>query len=125
MSDIAQNGESDRAVSSMSAGNVATGHAVHAQIAEIARAFGATIAGDGDRQDIDPATHASDELLSHLAEAISPATAAEACLIPALTAIGWGGVVRDVQEALPHFDRIRDIEGLRSVLARLNYQTRG
>jgi ABC-type bacteriocin/lantibiotic exporter with double-glycine peptidase domain len=96
-------------------------HAVHDQIARIASAFGAT-ATDTTRASAS-ASDEEDEVLSHLAAAISPATAAEACLLPALTAIGWAGVVRDVREVLPHFDRICDIEGLRSVLARLNYQT--
>jgi ATP-binding cassette subfamily C protein LapB len=64
-----------------------------------------------------------DPLLSGLAEAINPATSAEACLVPALAAIGWTGIARDVKETLPYFDRVRDVEGLRSVLARLNYKT--
>lgn len=44
-----------------------------------------------------------------------------ACLIPLLNAIGWTGNPRAVAEALPHFADTLDIEGLRGVLANLNY----
>ncbi len=44
-----------------------------------------------------------------------------ACLIPLLNAIGWAGNPRAVAEALPHFADTLDIEGLRGVLANLNY----
>ena len=51
-------------------------------------------------------------------------SAAGACLRPLLVALEWAGEARHLQEALPHFDAINDINGLRSVLARLNYVTR-
>jgi ATP-binding cassette subfamily C protein/ATP-binding cassette subfamily C protein LapB len=47
-----------------------------------------------------------------------------ACLIPLLNAIGWTGNPRAVAEALPHFADTLDIEGLRGVLANLNYTSR-
>src|SRR6202140_5573700 len=94
---------------------------VHAEIARIAEAYGGTTSNISNPTHIDSAE--DDLLLSNLAAAIAPATPAEACLVPVLAAIGWAGVVREVKEALPHFDRIRDVEALRSVLARLNCQT--
>jgi ATP-binding cassette subfamily C protein LapB len=97
-------------------------HGVHAQIARIAEVYGGTDTG-ADQQQTEPAVEEEDLLLSRLAETIGPVTSAEACLVPALAAIGWAGVARDVKEALPHFDRVRDVEGLRSVLARLSYKT--
>lgn len=57
-------------------------------------------------------------------EQIDETSAAGACLGPLLTALDWTGEARHLQEALPHFDEVRDIDGLRSVLARLNYETR-
>ncbi len=51
-------------------------------------------------------------------------TAAAACLKPLLSALDWSGETRHLEEALPHFEQIRDIEDLRALLARLNYHTR-
>ena len=51
-------------------------------------------------------------------------TAAGACLQPLLLALGWSGEDRHLVEALPHFDRVADVEGLRAVLAALNFETR-
>src|ERR1700730_16041248 len=94
---------------------------VHAEIARIAEAYGGTTSNISSPTHIDSVE--DDLLLSNLAGAIAPVTPAEACLVPVLAAIGWAGVVRDVKEALPHFDRIRDVEPLRSLLARLNCLT--
>ncbi|GBF26293.1 leukotoxin export ATP-binding protein LtxB [bacterium MnTg02] len=55
---------------------------------------------------------------------LADGSAAGACLRPLLVALEWAGEARHLQEALPHFDTINDINGLRSVLARLNYGTR-
>ena len=46
------------------------------------------------------------------------------CLIPLLDALGWRGERRHLLEALPHFEPVDDIETLRAILARLNYDTR-
>ncbi len=46
-----------------------------------------------------------------------------ALLVPLLNALGWRGNPRAVAEALPHFADTLDIEGLRGVLANLNYTT--
>lgn len=54
---------------------------------------------------------------------IAPATAPERCLAPLLTALNWSGELRQLREALPHFDRVDTLEDLRSVLARLHYAT--
>jgi ATP-binding cassette, subfamily C, bacterial LapB len=122
MTDGADSRETDEALrAALSPPAAPAVHAVHDQMARIASAFGATTA-DASKA-AEAASEEDDEVLARLAASISPATAAEACLLPALTAIGWAGVVRDVKEVLPHFDRICDVEGLRSVLARLNYQT--
>ncbi len=45
------------------------------------------------------------------------------CLRPALAAAGWTGHERHIYEALPHFDQVTDIDSLRAVLARLNFET--
>jgi ATP-binding cassette subfamily C protein LapB len=96
---------------------------VHAQMAQVASVYGETAAEAASAQQAEAAIATEDELVSNLAALILPTTAAEACLVPTLAAIGWAGVVREIKEALPHFDRIRDVEALRSVLARLNYRT--
>jgi ABC-type bacteriocin/lantibiotic exporter with double-glycine peptidase domain len=101
--------------------NPPAGNEVHAEIARIAEAYGGTISNISNPGHLDSVE--DDLLLSNLAAAIAPVTPAEACLVPALAAIGWAGVVREVKEALPHFDRVRDVEALRGVLARLNCQT--
>jgi ATP-binding cassette subfamily C protein LapB len=103
--------------------NPPAGHGVHAQIERLAEAYGGATSDARNPTQLSPAVADNDVLLSGLAATISPATPAEACLVPALAAMGWVGAVRDVTEALPYFERIRDVEGLRSVLARLNYQT--
>lgn len=65
-----------------------------------------------------------DEFAQPVLEDFQAATPAEACLRPLLQALGWHGVHRHVFEAMPHFDHITDISGLRAVLARLNYHTK-
>lgn len=45
------------------------------------------------------------------------------CLKPLLDALGWTGDARHLHEALPHFDAIDTLDGLRAVLARLGYQS--
>ncbi len=47
-----------------------------------------------------------------------------ACLVPLLKDLGWRGNPRHVAEALPHFADSLDEDGLRAVLANLNYATR-
>ncbi len=56
-------------------------------------------------------------------EKIDETTSAGACLKPLLLALGWSGEERHLVEALPHFDRVCDLEGLRAVLAALNFKT--
>ena len=50
-------------------------------------------------------------------------SAAAACLRPLLTALDWTGERRHLEEALPHFDEVSDIDALRALLARLNFRT--
>lgn len=70
---------------------------------------------------------ASDEMVLSRAFTISrlinPETSVESCLAPTLALFGWSGESREIKEALPHFDRIEDLEGLRAVLARLGLTT--
>lgn len=94
---------------------------VHDDIRRIAAAYGAVISDAPDARHMNSTEE--DLLLSNLAAAIAPKSPAEACLVPFLAAVGWTGVARDVKEALPHFDRIGDVEALRSVLAKLNLET--
>jgi ATP-binding cassette, subfamily C, bacterial LapB len=94
---------------------------VHDDIRRIAEIYGAMQLDVADSPNLAPIDE--DLLLSSLADAIAPKTAAEACLVPALAAVGWTGVVRELKEALPHFDRIADVDALRSVLARMHYET--
>ncbi|HEY6258942.1 MAG TPA: ABC transporter transmembrane domain-containing protein [Xanthobacteraceae bacterium] len=84
---------------------------VHASLARIAKEF-----DNGPRS-------AKASPLSVINEIVEPETSAEACLAPTLALFGWAGEGRRIREALPHFDRIGDIEGLRSVLDRLGYGT--
>ena len=102
---------------------MAAGNRVHDDLRRIAAAYGTTTSDFTNLGGPDP--DEEDLLLSGLAAAIAPETPAEACLVPALAAAGWTGVVREVKEALPHFSRVRNIDALRGVLARLNYETFG
>jgi len=56
-------------------------------------------------------------------EQVDENTPAGSCLRPLLLALSWSGEDRHMVEALPHFDKVRDVEGLRAVLAALNYET--
>ncbi|MCP5083943.1 MAG: ATP-binding cassette domain-containing protein [Alphaproteobacteria bacterium] len=56
-------------------------------------------------------------------EKIDESSPAGACLKPLLLALGWSGEERHLVEALPHFDRVCEFEGLRAVLAALNFKT--
>ena len=47
-----------------------------------------------------------------------------ACLIPLLKALGWRGDLAYLAVALPHFSDQLDVEGLRAVLANLNFTSR-
>ena len=58
-------------------------------------------------------------------EQIAKTSAAVACLAPLLSVLSWTGEPRHLQEALPYMDNVEDVEGLRTVLARLNYETFG
>ncbi len=88
---------------------------VHASLTRLADEFG-------------PAPSASPNLINAslstvIDDIVEPRTPAEACLAPTLALLGWAGEGRRIHEALPHFERIGDIEGLRSVLSRLGYDT--
>jgi len=66
--------------------------------------------------------HRLESLLSDQAPgAEQPRPGAGACLRPLLDALGWRGEARHVFESLPHFDELAEIDDLRAVLARLNY----
>jgi len=56
-------------------------------------------------------------------EQVDEDTPAGSCLRPLLLALEWSGEDRHLFEALPHFDRVRDIEGLRAVLDALNFDS--
>ncbi len=56
-------------------------------------------------------------------ERVDETTPAGACLRPLLASLEWAGEARHLQESLPHFDALNDIDGLRAVLARLNFET--
>lgn len=58
-------------------------------------------------------------------EQIAEMSAAGACLAPLLSVLGWTGEPRHLQEALPYIDNVENVDGLRTVLARLNYETYG
>src|SRR5450631_3780003 len=88
---------------------------VHATLARIAEEF----SGTSD----DQLSPEETPLVSNINDIVEPKTSAEACLAPTLALFGWAGEGRRIREALPHFDRISDIEGLRSVLDRLGYGT--
>ncbi len=89
---------------------------VHATLAHIAEEFAS--APDTDALPIETS------LFSDINNIVQPQTPAEACLAPTLALFGWAGEGRRIREALPHFDRINDVESLRSVFARLGYATR-
>src|SRR5450755_1128108 len=88
---------------------------VHASFARIAEEF----AGTSDRH----LSSGETPLVVDINDIVRPQTPAEACLAPTLALFGWAGEGRLIQEALPHFDRIDNIEALRRVLSLLGYGT--
>ena len=88
---------------------------VHASLARIAKEF----ADNPDSQ----SPPGDDALVSDINEIVRPQTPAEACLAPTLALFGWAGETRRIREALPHFDRVENLEGLRLVLTLLGYGT--
>ncbi len=63
------------------------------------------------------------QTIEHIQTLISPQTDFEATISPLMELLGWAGELRRVREALPHFDRVHNIEMLRAFLARLDYET--
>ena len=88
---------------------------VHANLARLAAEF----ANVSDDLSCSP----EESLISTINSIVHPETAAEACLAPTLALFGWAGEARLIREALPHFDRIDNIEALRRVLSLLGYGT--
>ena len=88
---------------------------VHASLARLAAEFAAV--------SDDLSCSADESLISTVNGIVHPETAAEACLAPTLALFGWAGEGRRIREALPHFDRIENIEALRRVLSLLGYGT--
>jgi len=88
---------------------------VHSDLARLAAEF-ANVSDDLARSP-------EESLISTINSIVQPETAAEACLAPTLALFGWAGEGRLIQEALPHFDRIDNIEALRRVLSLLGYGT--
>jgi ATP-binding cassette subfamily C protein LapB len=92
-----------------------TENQVHASLARLAAEF-ANVSADLSRS-------AEEALISTINSIVHPETAVEACLAPTLALFGWAGEGRRIREALPHFDRIDNIEALRRVLSLLGYGT--
>ena len=88
---------------------------VHANLARLAAEF-ASVSDDF-------SCSPQESLISTINSIVHPETAAEACLAPTLALFGWAGEGRLSQEALPHFDRIDNVEALRRVLSLLGYGT--
>jgi len=88
---------------------------VHESLARIAEEFARSSDGQASSGEI--------PLVSDLDDIVRSQTAAEACLVQTLALFGWAGEGRRLREALPHFDRIKDVEGLRFVLNTLGYGT--
>ncbi len=88
---------------------------VHANLARLAAEF----ANGSDDLSCSP----QESLISAINSIVHPETVAEACLAPTLAMFGWAGEGRLIQEALPHFDRIDNVEALRRVLSLLGYGT--
>ena len=88
---------------------------VHANLARLAAEFGSVAT--------DLSASAEESLISTINDIVHPETPAEACLAPTLALFGWAGEGRLIREALPHFDRIDNIEALRRVLSLLGYGT--
>ena len=90
---------------------------VHANLARLAAEFGGGTT--------ESSATAEDALIGTINDIVRPETPAESCLAPALALFGWAGEGRLIREALPHFDRIENIEALRRVLCLLGYGTNG
>ncbi len=88
---------------------------VHASLARIAEEFSGISNGQS--------SSGETPLVSDINDIVRPQTPAEACLAPTLALFGWAGEGRRIREALPHFDRIEDVEALRLVLTLLGYGT--
>ena len=88
---------------------------VHANLARLAAEFANVSVG--------LSCSAEESLISTINSIVHPETPAEACLAPTLALFGWAGEGRLIREALPHFDRIDNIEALRRVLSLLGYGT--
>jgi ABC-type bacteriocin/lantibiotic exporter with double-glycine peptidase domain len=88
---------------------------VHASLARIAEEFAGTPDGR-----LSPG---ETPLVVDINEIVQPQTPAEACLAPTLALFGWAGEARRIREALPHFDRIENIEALCLVLTLLGFGT--
>jgi ATP-binding cassette subfamily C protein LapB len=88
---------------------------VHASLARLAEEFSSTIDEQSSADEI--------PLISRINDIVRPETPAEACLAPTLALLGWAGEGRRIREALPHFDRVENIESLRLVLSLLGYAT--
>ena len=56
-------------------------------------------------------------------EKIDDETPASACLKPLLLALDWTGSPRHLVEALPHLEPVADIDDIRALMSRLNYNT--
>ncbi|MBV9458554.1 MAG: ATP-binding cassette domain-containing protein, partial [Bradyrhizobium sp.] len=89
---------------------------VHASLARLAKEFSGPVDEHSPPEEI--------SLISKINDIVQPETPAEACLAPMLALFGWAGEGRRIREALPHFDRVEDIESLRLVLSLLGYGTR-
>jgi ATP-binding cassette subfamily C protein/ATP-binding cassette subfamily C protein LapB len=64
-------------------------------------------------------------LHGHGLDALASVSAAGACLVPLLEALGWRGEGRQVAEALPHFVDTFAVDDLIEVMANLHFACRG
>ena len=107
--------DTDRTTIGPGTGTIRPENPVHASLARIAEEFASSL---------DSETSSGDApLVSEINDIVRPQTPAEACVAPTLALFGWAGEGRRIREALPHFDRIEDLEGLRLVLTFLGYGT--
>lgn len=61
--------------------------------------------------------------LSDAQDQVDESSAAGACLRPLLASLNWTGEAKHLREVLPHFDSVSTVDGLRTVLAKLNIET--
>lgn len=64
-----------------------------------------------------------DSYASRHLDIIDDTTPALSCVKPLLCALDWTGEARHLEEALPHFDEIKDLDDVRALLSRLNYHS--